>query len=497
MLRYLQKQGAFCAFILSFLGLQPIGLAQEFESGYDHDYQAGRSHFFSRSVFQVQAQNGQPLLAARILIGMDVSVPFDQNLLITDGRGEFVAPEQWVDSQPVTIEAPGFVRVTYFDVSPDQPQTFVLRPLVAPSVAFELSGLATGFQVKNRDGQVDFGLTVPVVKPEELFQFNLNMILSPYSDSISIIGRQVEVPSNVTLPKQRESYILPITLEKPQYRMGFVESGTKHLVSLSGTFPVKPVFDAFRAGSSFADVINSFNMQGVSIHEVDVTQKKQRLDIRMNQHVMSQFARLKAPVFNGNSEVVLGVSIATHPMGLFPVDVKRLTSNTLHTLKTFGTEARALSILRSKEEFDGKIHSERLSASLEIWNQDGQELLFLPLMKNPTMGHSHNLNLNLVAVPGGYYESGALYRLSTIKQVKDKSGEVKSESKGVFWEAYSPRWASQVEFPRFPGVTLPAGPKRWSASLFAAKSSMFRVQSMKNLVKGEISHVTHANVDFQ
>jgi hypothetical protein len=357
--------------------------------------------------------------------------------------------------------------------------------------------VATGFQVKNRDKLVDFGLTIPVVKPEDLFQFNLGMILSPYMDTMSVLGQQFEVPSNVTFPQQRESYIFPITLEKSTYRMGFADGGTKHLISLAGTFPIDPVFDALRKGESFADVINSFNMQGLSFHEITLTQKKQRLDIQMNQNQITQSRKVKAPIFNQNNEVVLGISVGTHPQGLFPVDVKRLNSNQVQALKIFGNDLRVLSVIKFKDEFDGKVRSERLSASLEPWSQDGQELKLLPLMRDPFIRSPYELNLNLVPVMGGYHESGALYTLSTVKQVRDRNGNIIGEEKELFWEAYSPKWSSRVEFPRFPGQMLPFGQKRWSASLFASKNATFRVQSLKTLTLGEVSHVTHVNADFQ
>jgi len=452
---------------------------------------------FSERVFRVLSETGEPILAAQVLIGMEVNVPFAQNMLTTGVEGEFIAPELWVNAEPVTIEAPGYVRATYFDVSPNEARVFHLKKKQVPVFTFELTGVATGFQVKNRDGFVDFGLTIPVVKPEDLFQFNLDMILSPYTDPISILGQKVEVPGNVTLPQQKERYIIPFTIEKPTYRIGFAEGGVKHLISLAGTFPIKPVIDAFRSGSSFTDVINAFNMQGLSMHEVTVTQKNQRLDLRMNQHILNQTRRVKAPVFNQHNEVVIAASIATHPQGLFPVDVKRINSNQLQVLKTFGAEPKALTILRNKDEFDGKIRSERLSASLEPWLQDGHELKLLPLLRDPVLKNTHSFDINLVAVPSGYYESGALYKLSSVKQVKDRNGVVTSEEKSLFWEVYSPKWSAHVELPKFPGLAMPSGHKRWSASLFASKVAALRVRSMKTLTQGEVSHVTHANVDFQ
>jgi hypothetical protein len=238
-------------------------------------------------------------------------------------------------------------------------------------------------------------------------------------------------------------------------------------------------------------------MQGLSLHDVTLTQKNQRLDLEMNQNRIVKSRNVKAPIFNQNNEVVLGVSIATHPKGLFPVDVKRFNSNQVQSLKTFGNELRVLSVMKIKDEFDGKVRSERLSASLEPWSQDGQEFKFLPLMKDPVIKSPYQLSLSLVTVLEGYHESGALYKLTKVKQIKDRGGNIVREEKELLWEAYGPKWVAQVEFPRFPGQALPVGLKRWSASLFASKNEAFQVQSMKTLVQGEVTHVTHVNADFQ
>lgn len=458
--------------------------------------------FWSQAVnpnakIKIVTQDGQPINKARVLIGHSMGTPFANNLVLTDENGWLEGDlSVWKSAQPITIDAPGFVRTTYFEVDPQGLRNLSLARVVKPQLQFELSGVTTGFQVKNRDGLVDFALTIPVVKPEDLFQFNLDMILSPFTDTISVLGQKVDIPSNVSLPEQRESYIFPVTLAKPTYRMGFADPGVKNLVSITGQFAIKPVFDAFRGGASFADMINQFNMLGLSVHQVTLAQAKQRQDLKVNDNLLRQARQLKAPSFNQNQDVVLGVSIGTHPNGLYPVDVKRLNSTQVLPLKVIGTKHLALGILKKLDEFKGIKHSERLSASLENWQSDGQELRFLPLLADPKLVHTHRLEVALPQVLPRQSESGSLLKLYSIKQYLGEDKKVVREDKTVLWEVYSPEWKGAIEIPRFPG-DLPVGHKRWALSLFASADAGVRVLSLDNLIQGQISHVTHTNVDFQ
>lgn len=446
---------------------------------------------------KITTSEGLPLYKARVLIGHSVGTPFANNLVLTDENGWLEGDlSAWNSSQPITIDAPGFVRTTFFGVNPNVERQFTLARQIKPQLQFELNGVTTGFNVKHRDGWVDFALTIPVVKPEDLFQFNLDMVLSPFTDTISVLGQKVNVPSNVTLPEQRESYIFPVTLAKPSYRMGFSEPGVKNLVSITGQFAIKPVFDAFRGGASFADMINQFTMLGLSAHQITLSQAKQRQDLKVNDHILREVRQLKAPSFDPNREVVLGVSIGSQQEGLYPIDVKRLSSTQSHSLKIIGTKQLALGILKKQDEFNGVKHSERLSASLETWQTDGQEIQFLPLLADPKLVHTHRIEVVLPQVLPKQSASGSLLKLYGIKQFLGESGKVIREDKTVLWEVYSPNWTAAVEIPRFPG-DMPAGHKRWSVSLFASADAGVKVLSLDHIIKGQISHVTHTNVDFQ
>lgn len=449
------------------------------------------------SSFQVVDPLGRPVGFARIMIGWEPGVPFESNVLTADADGFWFAPEAWTEPLPVTIEVAGFVRATYFETDPAGGVLLQVRPKTILKPEYELGGVTSGFDVKNRDGLVDFSLTLPVVKPEDLFQFNLDMMLSPYMDSMSVLGRKMEVPSNISFPQQRESYILPLTIEKPTYRMAFAEPGVKHMVTIAGQFPIKPVFDAFRKGSSFSDVINDFSMLGISEHKVEVTQKRQRQDLPVYQNKLGNMRRVTAPVFNAQNEVLLAVSVASHPQGLYPVDVKRLNNNQVLPMKHHSADPFVLALVRSKSDFDGQTSSERLSASLEPWGLDGQSIELLPMMADPEVLSPLSLRVPLINLPGGYHQSGTLIKLSSIKPTRDAKGQVIGEERELVWEVYSSAWSDEVSMPKFPGLAMPQGLKRWSVSLFASKTSDVKVKSMKTLVEGEVTHVTHSNVDFE
>lgn len=450
-----------------------------------------------RDYFELKNEKGEPLAQAEVLLGLELNKPHTGNFLKTDGNGRFKFPQQWKERSTVTLQAPGYIRASYLDVDPKGFRIFYLKPLPKNMINFELSGVTTGFQTKARDGLVDFAITLPMVKPEALFQFNLDMILSPYTDVMTVLGRDINVPSNVTLPEQKESYILPVTLNKPQYRLGFVDPGSYQLVTLSGQFPIKPVFDAFRNGSSFSDLINYFNMQSVSSQQVTIQSAQKKLNLPIGQKTLNQSAQLTSPSFDQKTDVVFGVSVGIHPEGLYPIDVKRLSSAQKSSLKVVGDKYKLLSMMRKQSEMEGKAPTERMSASLEDWKDSNQEIAFLPLMKNPSLISPLILEIDRVMAPSQFYEGGAFYQLATIKQTKNNKGEVTQEERTPLWEVYGSTWESRLVLPSWPGDLPIKGKKRWSVSLFASRSQSLKVTSFKTLVEGEMTHVTHANVDFE
>ena len=115
----------------------------------------------------------------------------------------------------------------------------------------EIAGTTTNYSnIKDKDGVVDFSLVIPAMTVDELMNFELSRIVSPENDTLNILSKELQVPSNLSLPRQVESYFLSFTLDKPEFRSYVREMGQYNLYALQGTFPLKKVIDGIQAGQS-------------------------------------------------------------------------------------------------------------------------------------------------------------------------------------------------------------------------------------------------------
>ncbi|MEQ1877560.1 MAG: hypothetical protein ABL958_13020, partial [Bdellovibrionia bacterium] len=144
----------------------------------------------------VVGETGQPLANAKVLIGQSKDKPFSGNFITTDTKGTFTAPDGWMGALPVTIEAPQHIRTTFLKQQPAA-QTFKVHPQEDQTLT-EIKGLATGIEpyMKEKDGFADFALVSPTVKLQDIFLFNIGSALSPETDVISIVGKEIGIPSN-------------------------------------------------------------------------------------------------------------------------------------------------------------------------------------------------------------------------------------------------------------------------------------------------------------
>lgn len=183
----------------------------------------GIGAFKAKEAIKVLDIDENPIARAQVLIGSSLNQPFANNLLETDANGVFLAPADWSQPLVITISAKGFVRTSFLQQLPDG-QNFHLRAQ-AKAGRYEVKGKAQDFIIKNGDGLVDFALVMVPLKKSDFISVNINKIVSPENDTISVIGQSVSIPSNISLPQQKESYLLPVTLNKPIYRTYFPEEG--------------------------------------------------------------------------------------------------------------------------------------------------------------------------------------------------------------------------------------------------------------------------------
>ncbi len=191
----------------------------------------------------------------------------------------------------------------------------------------KVEGEATQFPNLKKDGKVDFALVFPALRRNQLAQFDIGYMMSSDVDEISVVGQTVAVPSNLTLPTQKESYILPITLDKPIYRMLVNQTGRYKMVATHGQFPLKQVISDMNAGKSFFEVINLFKFFSAGQRDINVGSAMKKQDIVVNQIPFDSKIPVSAPAFAAGTEMI-AVSLVNQAGLFFPTDVKRMQSAT-------------------------------------------------------------------------------------------------------------------------------------------------------------------------
>src|SRR5690606_27028720 len=105
----------------------------------------------------------------------------------------------------------------------------------------------------------------------ELLAFDINKVISTDVDKISAGGRDMSIPSNISLPKQTERYLFfSITLDKNPFRIYFDSPGPQKIVALKGRFPFKKVVDELRSEKNFIDLINQFTIDGGTLQNIHI-----------------------------------------------------------------------------------------------------------------------------------------------------------------------------------------------------------------------------------
>ncbi len=450
------------------------------------------SQFFKQSqiIIKVIDQSGLPL-QAEVLIGTALNDPFLGNLLQTDAQGQVVAPKEWSTVLPVTVRAPGYVAITYLHQSPHA-LTFKMRkaPMAQP---ITLSGTTKGYPIKDRDDQIDFGLIMKGMTKSELLAFDINKVISSDNDTFSVAGQDAQVPSNISLPRQKETYFIPITIEKNNYRLFMNEPGPQKVIALRGRFPFKKIIGELRNNKNFVDLLNEFSLDGGTLKDVTVTGSALKLNLDLAEFQFRQSVAVTAPS-HAADEVMIGVAAQDMNGILMPTDVKKIQSGQLMNLKALDAKTSyVLKVLQKQSDFNvetGDPNSrDRLSV---IYTQSSEKSAgqFLNLVENPKVqGQQVFLDapkaLHLVNPYATFLVLSELHEII----IGGRTTKIPLSR----WEIYAPGWASQINLPQQP-LTLGTGPQwRWEASFFGG------VDSASDLGPDMIqktTHVTRSSIDF-
>lgn len=441
--------------------------------------------------FKVVDTNGKALAGAQVLIGMAVNQPFTENFMATGPDGLVTAPAAWTTPQAVTISAPGYVRATFLEQTP-KGQTFTLRPAVAPQI-LSLTGQTTGYKVKDYDGFVDFGIVIPALTRQTLFNFDIAAFISPESDTISVIGRSIDIPKNIALPRQSESYFFDIELDKPDYSLSFRNPGERMVYVARGQFPLDDVINEVRDGKEFYELTNFLSLKGGALRKVDV-QNDMAVNLPVNELNYSSSRQVKGPAFKAD-EVVLSAALADWKGWYYPTDVKLLEANKTRAMTiATGGNPTLISILKRKDEMSLTSNTDRLSAHMASFD-NGITPFFLPLMEKPVVQNAFNFKVQPVAATATIFEGAQFSVLSKVTSmtVSGKNLDVLEN----IWEVYAPKWMTDTTVPQWPGEAAPSGRLRWEVTLTGLPSQ----NANQNVELGPkwleaATHATRSSQDF-
>lgn len=436
-------------------------------------------------------ENGNGVSQAEVIIGNKAGDPFAGNVLKTDGSGRLTTPAAWTTALPLTVTHSNHVRTTFQNTAPQNQQLRIAK--ADGNVTLNVEGMTTGFGPLKEDGKVDFGLVFPALPVNDIVRFDMASVVSPVMHKITVVGRDVEIPSNITLPPQDESYIFNIHFDKQNYLMPLRQTGVYTMTALHGQFPLQKVVNEVRGGKSLIETLNNFVFLETGLKTVAVSKSVSNENLDVNHFKFQEQAGLTAPAFAKN-QFMLTVALAEDGGIWKPTDMKKFNSGETRKLVTnsslgatkflsvLSTQAKAFtsdSLTRALRSIGGLFESEPFTTSSAMNYQQlslavSSQPTFLNLVSAPVVQGKVIQVTPPAAVPG-LTDAGAMLILSEIER---SSGNSSFEKRTRVWEHISSNWISSFVVPD----VLPAVPSnkeyRWEI-LFMAKDGT-----------GKITHVT-------
>lgn len=468
-----------------------LGCSKNNQNGFLNNENAAFSDLFTArnlATITVLSTSNQPLAHAQVLIGEALNKPFAGNFLTTDNNGQLTLPAQWADAEAVTVAAPGYVRTTYLDQKPGA-LTFHLRPL--PRITqYEVSGTAQNLPIVNYDGNIDFALALPGLSRQDMMIFDLDTIISSQNDTVSVLGFDLDIPSNFSVPEQTERYMfLSATFNKPQFHLYYGQPGANRVYALRGRFELKTVVDDLRHGSKFLDVVNSFAVTGGSMKDINVAALSIQQNLPMKDLNYTGRQTVVAPHLAADESFLVLSAFQQNGL-MMPSDVKRLTAGESMALATLPqSPSYVLGVVKKSADFNHTDNVRMSTVLLPFTN--GIHPQTLPLIEAPSIS-GNNLFFPTVTTIPGVNEIGTYARLTY--DVKTIRG---ANDIGVFtpyWEVYASGWVNQASLPEWPQEPAFSGSKRWEVSFIGSQTSS--QSAIGPAMMEAATHVTHNSVSF-
>jgi hypothetical protein len=438
----------------------------------------------------VVGPKGEPLAGAKVMIGDATS---GRQFITTDADGKFQAPTDWKSPEVVSILANGYTRASYYSQTPNG-QIFQLH-LADKAATIEAKGVANGFDpyMVEKDGNVDIALVIPQLKREEIYFFNESVVLSSENDYIEVFGQKIPVPSNISIPKQKEKYgFVTFTVDKPIYRSRFSYPGDYQMMALR----VRTTVGALKDRLPPMELLNQVLVNGGSERNVKVTDKGAMQDFAVGELQFNAKMSVTAPTDVPSGMIMLTMPLIRSGTTLYPSDVKTLKARESRQLSVPSTGANdLLNVITASD----RTKNLAASANLLDLSNTSQTMQFLGILNKPS-GDMTKVTIARPTLPTGVEPGGMYVTISTV--ATQKVDDVNVETTTRLWELYLQDWNEQIILPTLPSGMLEKAPNvvyRWEVSFMASDKTKTADQNSRevvsNLVK-DISYVTRNSSDF-
>ncbi len=386
-------------------------------------------------------ETGSPISTAQMLIGNKNS---ENSWIDANEQGEIIFPSSWKEIDTLTISAPGYLTVTLFNQSPSI-QTVKLKKLL-PLPHLKLEGGISGVPTKDKDGIVDFSLVMQSFLKNDILQFDVNKIISPWTENLSVAGFDIPLPQNIFLPSQKESYFITVFLEKLKFTLNFADFGVKKISTIRGRFPFKKIISEVQNKKPYYELINYFEMLSSGKTTTTLDGNLAKVTIPANQLLFDQLKTVIAPVLP-QDQVMLGLNCLKSEMNYSPIDIKYFKSKDSFNLKAVNSEDQFfVGVIKNKNEFNlSNENTERMSLVILPWDTT-TNYKFLPLMNNPQVFGRKEFHFNPPDNLDGLRIVGFTAVISEIKSITLDSGK-NVDIKLAKWEFHSPQWSDKITLP--------------------------------------------------
>lgn len=257
-------------------------------------------------------------------------------------------------------------------------------PPVDKSVS--LNGDVSGYSTRNFDDKLDFGLVIPTLSKAQVLNFNLSSVLSSKTSVIRAAGQKINVPSNLSLPRQSESYWITIRINKPKFILPIYSSELPDTVAvLEGQIPFERTVETLRAGNPLFSVINYFTFKSFSL--APVINSSDSINIKVGDVLIKgQTNRFTTPFTADRDYITLGLNLhstlnAIGETTYFPIGIKTLSRP--QNIVSISTDDVPMIVTVPKKTFDSSAQDNATAVfpfSL-VWGE-AQPAMMLPLAKN-------------------------------------------------------------------------------------------------------------------